>query len=148
MKLYSCRVNVMGDVVQHTVPKERITEKELMLLRRIHGNEAIHGLRELGESPVDEMEELHRLAMVYGRERVEEAFRLSLDDYDQWLALKLSEGDDERKAAKTMAKIRLGELYQASAADSGEDEPEEPEEVPMPVVSQASKSKVVQESLD
>lgn len=64
-KLYKCRVRLAG-LVHHEVPKFGITDKEVAILRTIHGSDAVVGFKSDGETTRTESQEFERLAQIYG----------------------------------------------------------------------------------
>ena len=92
MKTYNCTLRLGGNMLQ-TLPKVGITAFEMRLLRSIHGDDSVTEPQESDEIDRDEDAEYRMLAARYGRGRVEQLFRVSLEDFDQWLDDKLaSEG--------------------------------------------------------
>ena len=106
MKLYNCRVQVGGDVGGHEVPKSRITEKELRLLKHMHGNDAIKALEPAGDIVRDDMDEYRRLATIYNPLRVSKFFGIDLENFDDWLNEKIAAGEVENRHADTMRELR------------------------------------------
>ena len=106
MKLYHCRVQIGGDVGGHEVPKRNITEKELRLLKHIHGNDTIKGLEPAGEIERDDMDEYRRLATIYRQKRVEKFFGVELENFETWLNEQVAAGEAENKHADTMRSLR------------------------------------------
>jgi hypothetical protein len=117
MRLFDCIVQ-HGAGTQgfngHQIPKKGITEKELILLRDIHGPEAIAQVKEVGKRDADEQEEMYRLARDYsstadpmsGVKRVERVFSYSMHGYGDWLSMQTEmeqeakeRREDERQAA-------------------------------------------------
>lgn len=90
----------------HQIPKKGVTEKELILLRHLHGQDNVTGIKEAGKRDVDEQEEMYRLAREYGSaadpmrgaKRVEEVFGYSMHGYGDWLSL---QADMEAEAASS-----------------------------------------------
>ena len=106
MKLYHCRVNLGGDVGAHEVPKRNITDKELRLLKNIHGDDSIRGLEPAGEVERDDGDEYKRLAMIYMPRRVEKFFGITLDNYDDWLNEQIAQGEVEGRHGEAMRELR------------------------------------------
>ena len=93
MEIYNCTVRLAGNIMQ-TVPRVNVTQREVNLLRAIHGADAIVDLKSVDiiELTRPELEELHmKLAREYGRAKVEKAFGIILDHFDEWLASKQDE---------------------------------------------------------
>ena len=110
LKLFNCRVNVGRDVSIHEVPKEKITERELRLLRTMHGNDMIKGLVQVGAMECEEMEEMSRLAYIYGQRRVERCFNIQLDDFEQWIADQEAQAMAEGVHVDTLRRLRGKEI--------------------------------------
>lgn len=96
MKLLNCTVRLGGDLL-HAVPKERISEREVMLLRHIHGSDAVVDLKQVGEIEIAAMDEYHRLARFYGVKKVEECFDVKLFNFQEWLENQLAAEDAQRE---------------------------------------------------
>lgn len=79
MKLYDCRVRLAG-LVHHEVPKFAATEKEIVLLRGLHGADAVVGIKSVGDATRTDDSEHQRLASIYGAELVENIFKITLQD--------------------------------------------------------------------
>lgn len=90
MKIYNCRVRLAG-LVHHEVPKFGITEKEVIVLRTVHGTDAVNGIKNAGEAKRTDEVEYQRLADFYGAELVQNIFKISLGD----LSIDDSDIDDE-----------------------------------------------------
>ena len=61
MHLYACKVRLHGSVMNE-VPKEDVTACEVMILRLIHGDDAIVALRCTGDVARSDEEERSRLS--------------------------------------------------------------------------------------
>lgn len=97
MKFYNCHVRHAGNML-HTIPRNRVSQKELVMLRAIHGDDALDRVAVIGEAKIDMDEHLMQLARTYGRGRVEKVLNVSLDHFDFWLQSKL---DDEAGALES-----------------------------------------------
>lgn len=106
MKLYNCMVQVGGDVGGHEVPKKNITEKELRLLKHIHGNDAIKALAPAGDIEREDMDEYRRLATIYRPSKVAKFFGIDLENFDDWLNEKIAQGEADNRHAETMRELR------------------------------------------
>lgn len=98
MKVYNCIIKLarINDIPTHTVPKENLTEKELFLLREIHGQDSVGDIVESGDVPeIDERFQLFSLAKAYGQKRVEEVFKKVLYGYEDWLMSQLAAEEEE-----------------------------------------------------
>lgn len=79
MRLLDCQVRLGGNI-NHVVPRYNVTDHEVIMLRDIHGNDAVVGIKlTKGEADRTDMEECVRLASIYGQEKVESLFRVKLD---------------------------------------------------------------------
>lgn len=96
LKILNCIVALGGSDANHSVPKDRITELELRLLRKIHGGEAISKIQSIGFINMTERAEHLNLAMRYGREMVEDTFGVELSGFEDWLADRLDQREAER----------------------------------------------------
>lgn len=65
MKLFSAKVRIMGHV-QDEVFKTNVTQAEIVVLKSIHGEDAIGDVKATDETERDEVEERERLEMIYG----------------------------------------------------------------------------------
>lgn len=90
MKVYNCRVRLAG-LTHHEVPKFGVTEKEIIILRTVHGSDAVVGIRNAGEVTRTDTVEHRRLADFYGAELIQKTFGISLSDF----SLDESDIDDE-----------------------------------------------------
>lgn len=95
MKLLNCTVRLGGGIT-HTVPKTRITELELRLLKAIHGADALVDLKQIGDIEISTKDEYRNLARQYGVKAVESCFDVKLDDFSEWLDSKLAEEEARR----------------------------------------------------
>lgn len=94
MKLFNCTLR-LGGLLTHSIPKERITEKEVFLLKAIHGGDAIVNLKQIGEITTSDSAEYRRLARFYGQSVVEKSFEIKLDGFQDWLAEQLESGGED-----------------------------------------------------
>lgn len=114
-KLYDCEVRLGGDVT-HTIPRKGITDREIRVLRALHGNDGVANVVEAGEGMVDQKEELFDLAVKYsktmnpmhGRGLIERVFNTSLDGFDRFLAdreelRELERQEDQQRRQKEAA---------------------------------------------
>lgn len=82
MKAYDCLVRLAGNV-HHEVPKFGITVKEIAMLRFIHGEDSVVGIKN-NKDPVTrtEDEEMAYLAANYSEEMVKKLFNVSLNSLE------------------------------------------------------------------
>ena len=73
MKLYSCKVRLHGDV-RDEVRKDNVTQAEITVLRRIHGDDAVLEIRSAGATDRNEAEERDRLNQFYGEGTINRIF--------------------------------------------------------------------------
>jgi hypothetical protein len=73
MKLYSCKVRLHGDV-RDEVRKDNVTQAEITVLRRIHGDDAVLEIRSAGATDRNEAAERDRLNAAYGEGTVNKIF--------------------------------------------------------------------------
>lgn len=116
MDMFNCRVR-LGGRVEHDVPRVEISEKEIHLLRAIHGSDAVFELRKVSTIARDETDEMMELAKIYGRPKVEECFRVKLDGFEAWMQKQRQEQDEaeakaneERRAAEKAERTKSVEV--------------------------------------
>lgn len=116
MDMYNCRVRLGGNVL-HDVPRTEISEKEIHLLRDLHGADAVFDMRKVATIVRDEADELMELAKTYGRPKVEACFKVKLDGFDTWMQRQREEADaaearanEDKRAAERDAKTRTTEV--------------------------------------
>lgn len=73
MKLYDCKVRVMGDV-RDEVRKYGVTQAEITVLRRIHGDDAVSEITAAGNTDRSEHDERDRLNGSYGARTIDKIF--------------------------------------------------------------------------
>lgn len=73
MKLYDCKVRVMGDV-RDEVRKYAVTQAEITVLRRIHGEDAVSEITAAGNTDRSEHDERDRLNGSYGAKTIDRIF--------------------------------------------------------------------------
>lgn len=84
----------LGGNLLHEVPRAKITQKEITLLRAMHGEDSVVNIKRIGEVEVDDREELLLLARKYsntsdemsGKRLVEKVLSLPLPEFADWLA--------------------------------------------------------------
>lgn len=92
-----------GGNIGHTVNRVDLTDYEIRILKRIHGQDAVVNVVQTGEAERDEREEFLRLARFYGVANVEKVFNVVLDEFSEWIDAKLDAELAEREAAKEAA---------------------------------------------
>lgn len=85
LKIYDVSVRHAGNL-GHEIPKSGVSNIEITLLRRIHGEDAVVNIKQIGARDVEsEQDEYFRLARHYTRQKVERAFNTVLDGFERWL---------------------------------------------------------------
>lgn len=101
MKMFKCSVRLGGNV-NHIVPKNGVSDLEIIVLRSLHGNDAVVDIKSVGESDVSKRDELQRLSNSYGKETIEELFRVKLD-VDTNIVEDGADSDDSEAQGETQA---------------------------------------------
>lgn len=128
---YNCRVRHNGNVL-HEIPLYGITNRELVLLKNIHGADAIVGVTKVGEVERDDKLEYFRIIEKFGsrddmeatarmKQRVEKLFSVTLEDFEAWLSSKMEDASDERDAKREQHKAEV-EAINAEAKRKTEEE--------------------------
>lgn len=73
MELYKAEVCV-GGLITNTVVKEPVTAAEIVILRKIHGDDAVKNIKPLGNKNRPYQKEFDRLLRAYGPRKVEASF--------------------------------------------------------------------------
>lgn len=76
MRTFDCKVLLSGSQ-NNQVPKFGVTTPEVLMLRHLHGEDAVVNLVERATIRVPHRQERDRLAQIYGEKRVAELFGLS-----------------------------------------------------------------------
>jgi hypothetical protein len=97
LKFYNCHVRHAGNML-HTIPRNDVSAKELVLLRSIHGDDALDRVSPAGEKRVDMDEHYLELARTYGRQKVEQVLGVSLANFDFWLQDRLEDEQAQRES--------------------------------------------------
>lgn len=77
MKHYNCRVRLRGDVGLE-VPKQNVSEIEIHMLRAIHGQDSVVGIKKVSEVNTTQEDELRRLGDMYTDKVVEAALNVKI----------------------------------------------------------------------
>lgn len=88
---FNCEVRHGGDLM-HSTPKYGVTQREMRILRAIHGEDAVVNIKEAGEQDINQRDEAFELAVRYsktsnprhGKTLVERVLNISLDGFDKW----------------------------------------------------------------
>lgn len=118
MKILNCTIRLGGELL-HTVPKERVSEREIRLLKHIHGSDAVVDVKHIGDIEVPANDEYKRLARFYSLKAVEECFDVRIDDFADWLESQLAHEDAKRFEANFYAS-GTSDSASANAATSNE----------------------------
>lgn len=73
MDICICLVSIGGDP-RHVVPKHSVTPAEIVLLQKLHGDDAITEIRVEGKERRSHEEERDRLGARYGDDKIFDAF--------------------------------------------------------------------------
>ena len=96
MKLYNCTVSIGkggGNInPHHEVPRIGVTKAEVVVLRSIHGMDAVKDLKETVELNKPDMEIYAELATRYKRSTVEQLFNVRLENLSEGMEENLMEG--------------------------------------------------------
>lgn len=86
MMIYDCRVRHAGNML-HEIPKNGVTAPEVMILRHIHGPDAVVSLQPRRNDRRPHLEEIDRLRREYGAKAFSSVFG---DGYIEKLPQKLA----------------------------------------------------------
>ena len=136
VKVYEGQIRPAGNVL-HSVPRKDVTDREMRILRSIHGNDCVVNLTMLGTVDIDEREHYMELAHKYGTQRVERLFGVMLDDFAEWLEAKQEARAQDREVRNHQRETSLQAAMAALNAQQPEepeqpDEPDQPQPVPPP----------------
>jgi hypothetical protein len=117
MELVECTVRLAGSV-QHTVPKARVTPPEILILKHIHGADAVVDIRPTGSDKRQTNDEWDRLAATYDAQSA-----LSSQPGEQKISLmeRLFGGSGARRLPKTLKEIGLAGVVTAAPASAPAD---------------------------
>lgn len=73
MEMYRAEV-CLGGLITNTVVKEEVTAAEIVILRGIHGDDAIKSIKPLGNKNRTYQKEFDRLQRAYGKAKVAKSF--------------------------------------------------------------------------
>lgn len=130
MELFDCTLRLGGNIF-HTLVRNGVTDREIRLLRAMHGNDAVVDLKKVGDREIVEREELFSLVRKYstsadtltntdgarltGRRLVERVFSVSLHDYDGWLEQQVELETMEREERAEKSKREMAEITRNQA---------------------------------
>lgn len=120
---YKIEVRLGGDII-HTIWKEGVTQKEITLLRAIHGQGGVAHIEETGKKLVNEREELYELACTYsktldpswGIKLVQSVFNTNLDGFSDWRIAREDAVEQERYERQQKANQEAARLSRARDA--------------------------------
>ncbi len=89
---YDCELRHGGDLM-HSMMKPGVSQREIRVLRAIHGEDAVVNVKEAGEKEINQREEAFELALRYsktsnprhGKALVERVLSIQLEGFDKWL---------------------------------------------------------------
>jgi hypothetical protein len=129
-ELFDCTLRLGGNIF-HTLSRKGITDKEMRLLKAMHGNDAVVDVKKVGETEMEDREELFSLvrkystsadtltntdgARVTGRRLVERVFGVSLHDYESWLEQQVELETMEREERAEKSKREMAEIARNQA---------------------------------
>lgn len=73
MEIYKAEICI-GGLLTNTVVKDDLTAAEIIILRRVHGDDAVKAIKPVGSKNREYQKEYDRLVQRYGRRKVEDAF--------------------------------------------------------------------------
>ena len=126
MTTFRCRLR-HGGVVNHEIPMSDVTDKEPLLLRLMHGQDAITGIEEDGSRTFEgERAEYFYLARKYantadpysGMKLVAETFKVSLHEFPNWLAEQQEIEQMEREEAMERRQREAAERQRQAGAEA------------------------------
>lgn len=65
MQIYDCQVRHAGNML-HTIPKKDVTDPEIMILKHLHGGDAVVDIKPRKNDRRAHREEIDRLKRIYG----------------------------------------------------------------------------------
>ncbi len=119
MELFNCTVRLAGNV-NHEVPRLNVTQREMQLLRDIHGADGVVNTKPAKQTTVErtDEEDLLLLAKQYGKARVEACFHVKLDNFDAWMQEQreaMDAAEQEELEKRTRPAEKGGKQQQATA---------------------------------
>lgn len=123
VKVYNCEVRHGGNI-EHSQFRERISDREIRVLRAIHGQDGVVNVADAGEKDINQREEAFELALRYsktsnprhGRALVERVLNISLEGFDKWLIEREELAAMERKEKRDRAQAEAAEYGRAREA--------------------------------
>lgn len=125
MQYGTCKVRLSGEL-NNEILKSGVTPAEILLLRQVHGVDAVHQVSAKGTDKRPHREEVERLSNTYGAKVVAAAFpglnpQLPVTFKDIGVDAVSVAGVDVAKPPRKQ-RVALGEAAPAAAGDAGGDE--------------------------
>jgi len=122
-QVFDIEVRHGGDL-NHSMPMKGVSDREIRLLRAIHGDDGVVNVKEAGEKMIDSQEELYELCGRYsktmnprgGRALVERVFGVELRGLDKWLADREELAEMERQERRQKAQDESAQFARAREA--------------------------------
>lgn len=120
VKVFNCEVRLNGDLL-HTIQKNGITDREIRVIRAIHGNGGVAKVEPAGTARINEQEELYELAIKYskninpahGVNRIEKIFGVQLNGFTEW---NMAREDEQERIRDELHQKQNAEAARLSAA--------------------------------
>jgi len=127
-KTFKAEIRLGGNIL-NSIPREGMTEREIRLLRHIHGEDGVVNVVEDGEVLLDPQVELYELAVKYSKSMdprpgvllVEKVLHVSMEGFQKWNAEReqLAEMEREESFQRRQAEIaehnRIRDAAEATA---------------------------------
>jgi hypothetical protein len=123
VQMFNCEVRHGGDVM-HSLAKEGISQREIRVLKAIHGSDAVVQVKEVGEREINEQEEAYELALRYSKTMnprhgvalVERVLNADMSGFDAWMRDREAFAELERKEKRDKAQKESAKFAVARAA--------------------------------
>lgn len=107
----------LGGNVLNEIPREGMTDREIRILRHIHGNDGVVQVVEDGAVEIDPQVECYELAVKYskslnpmpGVRLVEKVLNVSMQGFDQWNAEREAKMEAEREESFQRRQAEIAE---------------------------------------
>ena len=128
LKFYDCMLRLGGDPILMQIKKTNISERELRVLRHVHGAEAITDIKPTEapgkehERQVDENEHYFELAEKFDNNvpLIERIFNKTLDGFEEWIFEKQYQEEQKRSERERLrAESSSGQVPSATTGSSG-----------------------------
>lgn len=122
--VFNCEVRHGGNVMQSLV-KKGVTDREIRVLRHIHGPDGVVNVNQSGEAEIDQVGELYDLASRYavsftepqsGKVIVERALNVSIRGFDEWLMAQEESKESARQEQRAQAQKDAAKFQRARDA--------------------------------